>query len=257
MLLPALGLVVPALSLEAQTPPAPSYSPLYLDGATYRQVVRSVITIAAGQERTRETSLREGRLQLRASGRDSLAVLEAWFDSLTAWREGAGERVTPETDGVIGGRFRGDLTRLGGFRVTDVPFVPDDLAQVTDLATALADLLPPLPPTSLSPGQSTRDDFGTSFLRVPDGLVAGRRVERYRLVRQSESEESRLLPDSTEVRALRQERETGVFSWSRDVGLVRWDREVTVEVQVPAGGVVRRPFRTVIEQTIVVERAGQ
>ena len=47
-----------------------------------------------------------------------------------------------------------------------------------------------------------------------------------------------------------------MFSWSADVGLVRWEREVTVEVLVPVGGVVKQPFRTVIEQTIVVARTG-
>lgn len=255
-LLPLPGAVAVALPLLAQNPTPPAYSPFLLDGATYRQEIRSVITITSGRERSRESSLRDGRLRLVAAEQDSLLLLEAWFDTLAVWREGAAGRFTPETDGVIGGRFRGLLSRQGGFQATDVPFVPDDLAQVAELTSALADLLPPLPPAALPPGGSTRDDFGTAFLRAPDGLVDGRRVERYRLVRQSESEEIRLLPDSTEVRAQRRERENGVFSWSPEVGLVRWDREVTVEVLVPAGGVVKQPFRTVIEQTIVVERAG-
>ncbi len=251
-----LGALVVALPLLAQSSPAPTYSSFHLDGAAYRQEIRSVITITSGRERTRESSLRDGRLRLRATGQDSLVLLEAWFDTLIVWREGAGGRFTPDTDGIIGGRFRGLLTRQGGFQSTDVPFVPDDLAQVAELSGALADLLPPLPSAVLLPGNSIRDDFGTGFLRVPDGIVDGRRVERYRLLRQSEGEELKLLPDSTEVRAHRQERETGVFSWSRDVGLVRWEREVTVEVLVPVGGVVKQPFRTVIEQTIVVERTG-
>jgi len=253
-LLVLLAGLLPALPLPAQHP-APQYSPRLLDGAAYWQEIRSVITIESGRDRTRETSLREGRLRVRATAADSLLALEAWFDTLAVWREGSGERLVPETDGVIGGRFRGLLTGLGGFRATEAPFVPDDLAQVAELTGALADLLPPLPPRLLAPGASVRDDFGTSFLRVPDGLVDGRRVARYRLARQQEGEELRLLPDSTEVRAVRRERETGVFSWSLDVGLVRWEREVTVEVVVPAGGVVKQPFRTVIEQTIVIQRA--
>ncbi len=256
-LLPLLGAVAVALPLLAQNPALPAYSPFLLDGATYRQEIRSVITITSARERTRETSLRDGRLRLVATGQDSVVRLEAWFDTLAVWREGAGGRLTPETDGVIGGRFRGLLTRQGGFQATDAPFVPDDLAQVAELASALADLLPPLPPVALLPGRSTRDAFGTAFLRLQDGMVEGRPVERYRLVRQGESEEFKRLPDSTEVRAHRQERETGVMSWSGDVGLVRWEREVTVEVLVPVGGVVQQPFRTVIEQTIVVERAGR
>lgn len=248
----ALAFTIP---LSAQTPAPPAYHPLHLDGAAYRQEIRSTISIESGRERTRERGLRDGRLRLRALAQDSLLVLEAWFDTLEVWREGTGGRLTPETDGVIGGRFRGLLTRQGGFQATDAPFVPDELAQVTELSSALADLLPPLPPTALAPGASMRDVFGTSFLRVPDGLVDGHRVERYRLGRQSEGEELRLLPDSTEVRAVRRERESGVFSWSRELGLVRWEREITVEVMVPVGGVVKVPFRTVIEQAITISRA--
>jgi hypothetical protein len=255
-LLPLLGVVAVVRPLLAQAPSPPAYSPLHLDGATYRQEIRSVITVTSGRERSRESSLRDGRLRLVAAEQDSLLRLEAWFDTLVAWREGAGGRLTPETDGVIGGRFRGLLSRQGGFQGTEVPFVPDDLAQVAELTSALADLLPPLPPVGLLPGGSARDDFGTAFLRAPDALVDGKRVERYRLVRQSETEELTRLPDSSEVRAQRRERENGVFSWSPELGLVRWEREVTVEVLVPVGGVVRQPFRTVIEQTIVVERTG-
>jgi len=232
----------------------PVYHPLQLDGAAYRQEIRSDITLEGGRMRSRETGLREGRLQLRAAWKDSVIAIEAWFDSLVAWREGNGERMIPETDGVIGGRFHGLLTPQGGLTTTETPFVPDPLAEITELAGALADLLPPLPAVRLRPGESWRDPFGAAFLRVPDEVYRGRRVERYRLVRSGEREERRLLPDSTEVRAMRSERETGIFSWSPEVGVVRWERDVTVDVTVPEGGVVKAPFRTRIEQVIVVAR---
>lgn len=255
-LLLVLALVPPVLAAAPPLPAqdVPGFHPLMLDGATYRQEVRSTITLEGGRQRSQETSLREGIFRLRAAARDSLIAVEGWFDSLVAWREGNGERVVPGTDGVIGGRFRGLLTRQGGFTSTETPFVPDELAEVTELAGALADLLPPLPGRRLRPGESWRDPLGAAFLRVPDGTVAGRRVERYRLVRSAEREEVRLLPDSSEVRATRNERETGVLSWSPEVGLVRWERDITVDVMVPAGGVVTAPFRTRIEQAVVVER---
>jgi hypothetical protein len=81
-------------------------------------------------------------------------------------------------------------------------------------------------------------------------------VERYRLEQRSVKEESRLLPDSSEVRATRRERETGVIEWSRELGPLRWERDITVEVDVPAGGPVRVPFRTRIEQQATMERVG-
>lgn len=232
----------------------PSYHPLQLDGARYQQQIRSTITLEGGRLRSRETGLREGELALRAEWRDSVIAVEAWFDSLVAWREAGGTRVEPETDGVIGGRFHGLLSPSGGFTLTESPFVPDDLAEITELAGALGDLLPPLPGRRLAPGESWRDPFGAAFLRVPDETVRGRRVERYRLVRTTEREEVRLLPDSSAVRAWRVERETGVFSWSPELGVVRWERDVTVEVTVPEGGVVKEPFRTRIEQAVLVRR---
>ncbi len=140
-------------------------------------------------------------------------------DTLAVWREGAGGRLTPETDGVIGGRFRGLLTRQGGFAATDAPFVPDDLAQCRRAGQRARRSPAAIASGGAPAGRSTRDDFGTAFLRVPDGIVEGRRVERYRLVRQGESEEVKRLPDST--------RGAGPPAGARDGGdeLVRgtWD----------------------------------
>ncbi len=118
-----LGLLLLAGSVAAQEPGA-SYHPLQLDCASYRQQVHSVIDLEGGRQRSRETTGRDGVLKVRASAQDSLLRLEAWFDTLTVWREGSGERMVPETDGVIGGRFKGLLTRSGVFTSVDRPFVP-------------------------------------------------------------------------------------------------------------------------------------
>jgi hypothetical protein len=234
----------------------PSYHPLQLDCARYRQQVRTEIQLESTRQRSRETTGRDGVLTVRAAARDSALVLEAWFDTLAVWREGSGERLEPETDGVIGGRFKGVLTRLGGFTSLDRPFVPDDVAQVADVGDALEELLPPLPAVALLPGAAWKDESGGVFSRIPDGSNQGRRVERYRLIRRSEREESRWLPDSTEVRATRRQSEAGVFEWSGELGPLRWEREITVEVSVPAGGAVKQAFRSRILQQVVVERVG-
>jgi hypothetical protein len=245
--------------LPAQAPAqqaAPAYHPLQLDCARYRQEIRSVIDLAGARQRSRETTSRVGILTVRATARDSVIVLEAWFDSLSLWREGGGERLEPETDGVIGGRFGGTLSHSGIFSETDRPFVPDDVAQVADVGDALGELLPPLPTRFLTLGTAWQDGLGTVVTRLPDGRREGRVVERYRLDHRSTREESRLLPDSSEVRATRRERETGVFEWSKELGPVRWERDIIVEVDVPAGGPVRAPFRTRIEQKATIERVG-
>jgi hypothetical protein len=248
-----LGLL-PAGPASAQTPAPPRYHPLQLDCSRYQQQVKSSILLEATGQRTRETTGRDGTLVVRAAPADSLIRLEAWFDTLTVWREGAGERLAPETDGIVGGRFRGTLTRTGGFTGTDRPFVPDEVAQVADVGDALAELLPPLPEDGLLPGAAWKDGFGTVILRIPDGTEGGRRVERYRINRRLEREESRLLPDSTVVKAERSETENSVLAWSGERGPVRWEREITVELTVPAAGPVRQPFRTRIEQAVTITR---
>jgi hypothetical protein len=193
---------------------------------------------------------------LRAGQVDSLIALEGWFDTLTLWRQGSGARLDPDTDGLVGGRYRARLAPRGDFVTTDTPFIPDEIAEVADLSGALADLLPPLPPVPLLPGGSWRDDFGTVISRSQDGRVGARPVERYRLVRRSAGKESRLLPDSTEVSANRSETESGLFSWSSELGVMRWERDVTDEVEVPVGGLVKQPFQTRIVQKVTVERLG-
>ena len=238
----------------AQAPARPVYHPAQLDCSRYRQQVRSTILLEAGRERSRETTGRDGTLAVRASAADTLLRLEAWFDTLTLWREGSGERLEPETDGVIGGRFRGMLTRAGGFTESDRPFIPDEIAEVAEVGDALSELFPPLPPIGLAPGAAWTDPFGMVIMRIPDGSREGRRVERYRINRKLERTESRLLSDSTEVRAQRSETETSVVEWSGELGPVRWDRDISVLVTVPRGGPVKQPFRSQIDQTVTVER---
>ena len=247
-------LAVGGMLTQSAAPPA--YHPAQLDCAAYRQTLTSDIRLEGARERSRETSGRDGVIRLHATSRDTIIALEAWFDTLDIWREGNGVRMVPETDGVIGGRFTGLLTRQGGLTVTDRPFIPDDVAQVAEVSGALEDLLPPLPQVGLTPGRGWKDGFGTVITRLPDGLHQGRRVERYRLIRRTSQEESRLLPDSSAVRASRVEEETGIVLWSVEVGLVRWERSITVDVSVPSGGVVQAPFRTRIVQQVTVERVG-
>jgi hypothetical protein len=248
-------LLAGAAGLEAQ---APRYQPLHLDCARYQVHADAVIVTVAGGARSRETTGRQGIISVRGTRLegDSLLRLEAWFDSLSLFREGDGERLEPDTDGLIGGRFRAQLTPGGGATSTDLPFFPDDVAQVTDLSTALTDLLPPLPPRSLAPGTGWKDAFGTVITRLGDMTLAGRRVERYRLSRRSSTPVRQLLPDSSTVTANRTESEDGTYYWSTELGVVRWERDLTDEMAVEKGDVVKQPFQTRIEQKVSLQRMG-
>ena len=253
----ALALVVasaPPGIAGAQASGAPGYHAQQLDCGRFRQEIRSTITLEGGGARTRETTGRDGILTLRAAPSDSGLALVAWFDTLAVWRAGGGERMEPSADGVIGGRFRGLLTPAGSFTSTDRPFVPDEVAQVSDVGDALERLLPRLPPVPLKAGESAKDDEGLVITRLSDGAASGRVAERYRLTTRFEGDDLRLLPDSTQVTAHRRETETGVFDWVPELGVVRWERQVTIDVTVAAGGVVKRAFRTRIEQQAVTAR---
>jgi hypothetical protein len=243
----------PADRLGAQAS-APRYQALQLDCGRFRQEIRSAIRLEGGGSRSRETTWREGELTLRATPSDGGIALVAWFDTLTVWREGSGQRLIPETDGVIGGRFRGQLTADGVFTSSDRPFVPDEVAQVTDVGDALERLLPRLPPVPLERGQSSKDDDGLVISRLADGSALGRVTHRFRLTTRFEGDDLRLLPDSTPVTAHRSETETGVYDWLPELGVVRWERQVTIDVSVPAGGVVKSAFRTRIEQQATTTR---
>jgi hypothetical protein len=240
----------------ASEDPPPAYHALMLDCARYRIEVQSTVTLQSGRQRSKETIGRDGIMVLHARAADSLIRLEGWFDTLALWRESSGSRLVPDTDGLIGGRYRGTLSSVGGFTSTDTPFVPDEVAEVADLSGALGELLPPLPPVALRMGEGWRDDFGTIISRTEDGRVSNQPVERYRLIRRSTREESRMLPDSTEVSATRIESETGTYSWSAELGVVRWERDLTDQVKVPAGGMVKQPFTTGIEQKVTITRLG-
>jgi hypothetical protein len=248
-----LPLLLGPSAAEAQ---GPRYLPLQLDCARFRVESNATITTEVGRERSNETVGRTGEMVVRGTRvpTDSLLQLEAWFTSLAMYREGQGERLEPDTDGLIGGRFGAVLTPIGGMSSTELPFFPDDVAQVSDLSTALTSLLPPLPPKPLTPGHGWRDPLGTVITRLGDMTQSGRRVERYRLSRKNSRPVEQLLPDSSIVSAERNESEEGIFSWSTDIGLVRWERDLTDELTVEKGGVVKQPFRTRITQKVTVER---
>jgi hypothetical protein len=251
-----IGWAAVACPLRAQQNAAAGYHALQLDCGRFQRQARAEVTLEAGRQRSKETTGHEGVMIVRATGSDSLIHLEAWFDSLHVWREGSGQRMDPDTDGLIGGRYRGVLSPTGGFRSTDTPFIPDEVAQVADLSGELADLLPPVPPIPLDPGRSWRDDLGTVITRLPDETLEARRTERFRLVRRFTGTEHRMLPDSTEVTATRTETETGTIDWLTELGPVRWERDITDQIDVPTGGTVRQPFRSRIEQHILTTRLG-
>ncbi|HEU4649381.1 MAG TPA: hypothetical protein VFS33_10000 [Gemmatimonadales bacterium] len=251
----ALGLIGAALF----PPEPPRYSAAQLECAQFEQTVRSEIATSLSGAPRRETAGIAGRLVVRAApgGRDSLRV-EAWFDSLSVWRRSAEGTLEPETDGLIGGRYRGTLAPFGRYRAEARPFVPDELAEVADLSTVLDDLFPRLPPAPLAVGQAWADSNGLEIRRLPDSAAAsGEPLLRFRLTDRRKAQEAAVKGDTVPIQLQQTMREEGTFTWHPRDGLLRRDRQVTVETNIPAGGRVRRPVRSRIEQRIVLERLSE
>ena len=241
---------MPAVVPARQSIPAPAYRLTDLACARFHQSVESSIRVESGNRSLRQASGRDGVLTLKA--RDSLPgfSLETWFDSLMVWRDEPAGKRQADTDGVIGGRYRGLLLPLGGYTRIDTPFIPDPVAELTDLTSVLDDLLPPLPGIPLSVGQRWQDTTGWVIARISDqhGLqryrISGTRIRRDKVV----------LPDSSTVDSEGTEKETGLMLWDPARGLSRWDRSIDAEASVPATGPVPRGAHTEVEQNIRLDR---
>ncbi|HET7042608.1 MAG TPA: hypothetical protein VFI13_11335, partial [Gemmatimonadales bacterium] len=160
-------------------------------------------------------------------------AIEAWWDSLTLSRRAAGELLTPDAGGVIGGRYRGLLRPDGRFVRTDAPWIPDDVAEVSDLSVALDDLFPA--------------DSGVTILRLADS--AG--VARYR-IRSGQVVNAPAAGDRP-FDAVESQTSDGVAAWGA-AGLLSWDRTVHAETRVRE--TAQRTFRSVANQRIELRRVG-
>jgi len=235
--------------------PAPlRYEAAQLDCARFRESSRSELqTYVAGQTR-RETVGLDGDWRFRAAPAPGDSVrLEAWFDTLSVWRRSERDSLEPDTDGIIGGRYRGLLSPDGRYRAETRPFVPDPLLEVADLARALEDLLPRLPPRLPAVGETWSDGGGLEIRRLADSAGAGP-IHRFRLTLRRDADQARLRGDSVPLKLRQSIREDDTFAWHPRDGLLRRERHISVETYVPAEARVGRPVQARIEQRVVLER---
>lgn len=225
----------------------PAYQAAQLACVTYEVRVHTAVATELQGRRREESLRRTGRLVVQGSASDSGLMLEAWWDTLRLWRRADGRTFEPETEGFIGGRYRGELRRDGVFLRTETPWVPDEVAEVSDVRTALDDLFPPLPMVPMRRGDRTEDPAANKFTRLADSA----RIVRYRIT----SATSGAYPaDSTRQFAVKEtEQSDGVLAWGND-GLLRWDRTVIAETRVEESP--QRAFRSRVEQRIELQRVG-
>jgi hypothetical protein len=244
-----------ALRLDAQDQAiAARYSPEQLNCARFLESSESTIhTVASG--RTREqTAGRRGVWQFRAAPLEDEITVEGWLDSLTVWRSSQETTVKPDTDGLLGGRYRGTLSRAGDYESRARPFVPDEVGEVAGMGTALDDFFPPLPTRPLAPGQVWNDSPGVTIRRLPDSALSGVPLYRFELGIRRETRVAPTTVDTLPLKVRQTSQEQGTFVWHPHLGLLQRERRIVVETVVPANRRVRQPVRSKVEQRITVRR---
>ena len=210
----------------------PAYRATMLRCAVFREQVRTDIRSAVGATKRSEEAGRDGVLFLRAADGDSGLGIVAWYDWLTVWRLSPEGRVVPETDGLLGGRWRGLLSPAGRYAPRAVPFIPEDVAEITELRNVLDDFLPLLPDSALAGGTE------------------------HRWTRSATQDSTSVFQDSLAVPVHRDVSDEGRLLWDAERGPVRWERAITVTARIPPGRPFARGMTSVVRQRITVERVG-
>jgi hypothetical protein len=243
---------------SAQAPPAGfAYTAARLDCTSFEEHSRARLDAETGTRLRRETLTRDGVWRMRARPAAAAIRLEAWYDSLALTRESVEGTLAPDTDGLLGGRYRGTLTPTGGYTAEARPFVPDEVAEVSELGGAMDDLLPPLPPVALAVGERWTGRSGLELRRLPDSTAGRRVIRRLELRMRTESHRADVRGDTTALPARQVTAEDGQVDWSPAAGFLRRARHIVVETSVPAGGPLKQPLRSRLEQDVTLERVGE
>jgi hypothetical protein len=218
-----LALVVAPLAGQAP----PQYQVQRLNGAVFLEQVRTDVTSETGVARQMRRVARTARFGVAARG-DTLVVTA---DSLDLRETVDGVERTIEVDAVIGGRWILTLGANGAATVTTQPFVPGDVADVSDIGIAMSDFFP----------------VTTTWRRLADSSG----VSRYHWSVEHHSDSSYVTADNVPVRATIDAKEEGEVAWSPARGPVAWSRRVETTATSHFAG---RTSRAVVVQRIAVHR---
>lgn len=231
-----------------------AYTARQLHCSRFLEISESKIqTETAGRIR-HQTSNRRGFWQFRTAPVAKEIALEGWLDSLTVSRRSAEITLSPDTDGLLGGRYRGILAATGAYTSKVRPFVPEEVAEVAGMATVLDDFFPPLPAFQLEVGKVWADSLGLTIRRLPDSALSGLPLFRFQLERKSDTRTTAKPGDTLSIPRRQVSEEDGSFVWHPLLGLVRRDRTIVVQTTVPVSRTVRQPVRSKVEQRVTVSR---
>jgi hypothetical protein len=254
LILAAPLLAVPP-SLYAQGEPVSlRYAASQLNCAKFLEASESKILTETGRREQTQTTGRRAVWGFSAAPETAGVALEGWLDSLILWRQLRTSVVRPDTDGLLGGRYRGLLSPEGVYQSRKVPFIPAEVAELADMTTALNDFLPSLPSQPLRPGQTWTDSAGLTVRRLADSGMYGVPLYRFRLEDRRKTNAGAVSGDTALIQLSQTTEEEGTFVWHPSVGLLRRERHITIQTTVPARGVVRQSVRARIEQRITLTR---
>ena len=246
VLLPA-----PCSLLPAQAPPR--YQSRFLACAAFVEEVRTRVAGRRAMESWEERGNRVGRVVVAADPPEAPIRFEAWYDSLEITHDGRDGPLRPDTDGLIGGRWRGRMAAHGEVSLEERPFIPPELRAVSDLSDAMLDFFPPLPTVALPPRGRWSDSLGLEVERLSDSAASGETVQRYRWQIRGAGGPLPLDGDTT-VRLRQEIRDEGVLAWSSTRGPLGWRREIVVEAQLGAARGPRSPVQSRVTQSVTVRR---
>jgi hypothetical protein len=218
------------------------------------ETARTRIGTQSGGKDREQTAGRRGVWRFRAAPAEHGIALEGWLDTLVVWRRSPEATLRPDTDGLIGGRYKGSLSPAGTYRSRVRPFVPDEVAEVAGMATALDDLFPPVPTRALHPGEVWTDSTGVRIQRLADSALSGLPLYRYSVEITREKQSAVVESDSVPLQLHQISTERGTLVWHPTLGLLKRERGIVVETTVPPGRVVREAVRSRIEQRIELIR---
>lgn len=224
---------IASLLLLASVPAAaqtPSYDAGTVGCATFSESMRGMLESTFGSTHRTETLGRDGELAVHATTDSGGLAVESWYDTLSVFRQGPEGRYTPETAGILGGRYRGLLDPQGDYLASVTPFVPAGLRDIFDFGRLLLHFFPPLAPAPLLPGAEWSDGAGLTIWRLADSTGAAGPVSRYRWIRRDAWEDGVAAGDSTVI-VHREEVENGGLQWRNGDGPLGWSSstEATIE----------------------------
>jgi len=227
---------------------APSYTVATVGCAAFAESMRGTLESTFGSAHRTESLGRDGVLVVHATADSGGLALESWYDTLSVFRQGPEGRYTPETAGILGGRYRGILDPQGDYLASVTPFVPAALRDVFDFGRILLHFFPPLPATALLPGAEWSDGAGLTIWRLADSTGAGAPVSRYRWIRRDAWEDGVAAGDSTVI-VHREEVERGGLQWRNGEGPLGWSSSTEATIALANGAGQSR-----LQQAVQVRR---